>query len=98
NEVLGTYACLIIPTEATEAYLTAKVTDTHGQPVYFEVSSDNGSTVRRFCGETSGPVYFRPGSTLEFDVGLSRGFVQHDCPANSIKTIGTIRVTLSNLP
>ncbi|HVE92623.1 MAG TPA: hypothetical protein VNE62_10060 [Actinomycetota bacterium] len=103
NEVLGPWACLGIPTEATEAYFTAKVTDTHGQPVYVEVRSDGGSTVNHFCGETSEPIYFTPGSGLEFDLGLGRGPVPlpglNGCPAtDSIKTSGTIRVTLSNLP
>ncbi|HVE92624.1 MAG TPA: hypothetical protein VNE62_10065 [Actinomycetota bacterium] len=73
------------------------MTDTHGQPVYVEVFGD--SRVGQFCGETSEPVYFRPGSTLEIYVGLATGRVSgHTCPANIIKTSGTIRVTLSNLP
>ncbi len=97
QSLLGPFACLIIETRPTEAFFTAKVTDAHGQPVYFEVSG-GGQNFRGFCGETPGPISFEPGDSLEFDIGLPRWGVQVDCPASSIKTTGTISVRLSNGP
>lgn len=96
NAPLGSFACLIVPTRTTERFVTVKVTDTHGQPVYFEVSSAGISA--GFCGKTARPVAIRPGSDLEVDVGLPRWGFQTQCPASSVKTTGTIRVMLSNLP
>jgi hypothetical protein len=97
NSPLGRFACLIIQTRPTEAFFTAKVTDAHGQPVFVEVRS-GGGVVAIFCGETTEPIGpFEPGTSLEFHVGLNNWLVTLDCPANRIKTNGTIRVTLSNL-
>ncbi len=100
NSALGTYACLIVATHSTEAFFTAKVTDAHGQPVYVEVLGTHGESAR-FCGETTQPIRFTPGAKLEFHLALRYAWVpgvQLYCPANSIKTTGTISVTLSNLP
>jgi hypothetical protein len=99
NEPLGSWACLKIESRSTEAFFTATVTDAHGQPVFVEVLS-GGEDVATFCGATTKPVAFKRGSLLEFHVGLNNWpprLVSLDCPANRIKTYGTIRVTLSNL-
>ena len=100
NSPLGTYACMIVETRSGERFLAAKVTDTHGQPVFVEVRVFKASTLagfHTFCGETERPIRFVPGSSLEFDVGLGR-LGALDCPTNRVKTTGTISVTLSNLP
>jgi hypothetical protein len=97
NSLLGTWACLVVPTRSTEAFFTAKVMDTHGQPVFVQVNG-GGVAVARFCGETQEPVRFAPGMTLDFMVGLPTWGIQTDCPQHSVKSTGTINVTLSNLP
>ena len=99
----GELACVVVNTRSTEGFFTAKVTDAHGQPVLVHVS--NGGNGETFCGETTRPISFDPGSTLKFridpminfwsDGGLGVGPL--DCPYR-IKTTGTISVTLSNLP
>lgn len=95
NSALGPFACLIVQTRPTEAFFTANVTDTHGQPVYVEVFS-RGGLLATFCGKTTRPIAFTPGYSLEFDIGLAR-LMTAGCPAHRIKTTGTIKVTLSNL-
>lgn len=95
NSPLGSFACLIVTTRSTEAFFTANVTDTHGQPVYVDVVS-RGGILASFCGKTTQPIAFVPGATLEFDIGLGR-WPSASCPASRLKTTGTIRVTLSNL-
>ena len=97
--VLSAWACLRVSTRPAERFFTAKVSDAHGQPVFVEVRS-GGARVAVFCGETSKPIAIKRGSVLEFHVALENwpGHVGPDCPANRIKTTGTIRVTLSNLP
>lgn len=97
NSALGTFACLIIPTRRAEAFLTARAADTHGLPVFVEVRS-GGHRIGTFCGKTSSPIRFEPGAQLEFLVALPVWGIQLECPANSVKTVGTISVTLSNLP
>lgn len=96
NSALGSFACAIVHTRATEHYFTAKVTDVHGQPVFVEVTS-GGGVVTRFCGETPRPVPISAGSDVEFHVGLNNWLLSADCPANRVKTTGTISVTLSNM-
>ncbi len=100
NEPLGHFACLIVESRPTEAFFTAKVTDTHGQPVLVVVSV--GETGVAFCGETSEPIRFSPGAELRFHIAepewpTSDAFLR-DCRTNRVKTTGTISVTLSNLP
>lgn len=93
--------CFIIPTRATEQFFTAKVTDATGLPLYLQVH--DGERVARFCGATPKPMRLaphdgaRPGS-LTIYVGLPGWAVQTTCPAYSVKTIGKVSVTLSNLP
>ena len=101
DSALSPWVCVIIPTHTTEAFFTAKVTDAHGQPVFVEVyeyGSGGGREVTQFCGETTRPIRFPPGSELYFFVAVPVWGVQLDCTARSVKTTGTISVTLSNLP
>lgn len=95
KSLMGPWACLIVETRPTEAFFTAEVTDAHGQPVFVAVVSQF-RTLATFCGETTRPIRFNPGAGLEFRVGGDSA--QLECPVNSVKTTGTIGVTLSNLP
>lgn len=97
NSVDGSWACLIVQSRRTEAFFTAVIRDTHGQPVLVTVSSQ-GRWLTTFCGRTNRPIAITPGAGLEFDVGQGRApFVDlSPCPQHVIKTTGTIRVTLSN--
>ena len=107
NSALGKFACAIITTRPTEAFFTAKVTDAHGQPVFVQVEfwcGGYGTSVgyqcsqdAHFCGETRKPIRFPSGAKLAFYVGVNNGWPQTTCPAHSIKTTGTISVTLSNM-
>lgn len=96
NSALGPWACMIVRTQPTERYFSVEVTDAHGQPVYFTVMG-NGF-IAEFCGKTKAPIEFTHGRDLEIEVGVSRWVVQTKCPASSVKTTGTIKVTLSNEP
>jgi hypothetical protein len=95
NELLGSWACMIVHTQPTERFAAVRVTDAHGLPVYFSLFIP-GTGFRGFCGETKTPISIVSGRDLEIEVGVSRWVAQTDCPANSIKTVGTIKVTLSN--
>lgn len=95
NAPLGSFACLIVKTRPHEAFFTAEVTDAHGQPVFVEMLSDDGRSAV-FCGETTKPIPVSPGTELSFHIGMSNWGVTTDCPANRVKTTGTIRVTLTN--
>ena len=96
HSLLGPWACLVVATRPTEEFFTAEVTDAHGRPVFVSVISDY-RTIATFCGETRRPIPFNPGSDVQFRIGIDWPG-QLDCPANRVKTIGTISVTLSNLP
>lgn len=97
--------CVTIQTSAKEKFLTANVTDAHGQPVlvsvdswdpYTETSIEYGS----FCGETEKPIRFRPGVELRFAPGYWDPYLPTpwaSCPPG-FGTTGTVSVTLSNLP
>lgn len=93
NSVVGSYACLVVETLPSEGSFTATVTDAHGQPVFVEVWSA-GEVHASFCGQTDGPIAVEPGSSLEFHVGLNNWGMSADCPAQRVKTSGTISVTL----
>ena len=104
NDPGGSLACIVVDARSTEAFLTAKVTDAHGQPVMVQVWTGGNSVI--FCGETTRPVAFDAGSSLEFRLEPTPNFFSHwglgwlgplDCPYR-LKTTGTITVTLSNLP
>lgn len=99
NGPAGSLACAVVETRATEDFFTAKVTDAHGQPVFVQVS---GGYFGTFCGETTRPISFDPGSRLEFRIEPTPNFFSHwgtgwvgplDCPYR-LKTTGTISVTL----
>ncbi|HVE98006.1 MAG TPA: hypothetical protein VNA12_02375 [Mycobacteriales bacterium] len=98
NEPLGNFACLIVETRANETYFTAKVTDTHGQPVFFEVRSEQDDSYMHFCGETSEPIAIAPRTRLHVFVALNGWGIAGGCMHGRVKTTGTIRVTLANLP
>jgi hypothetical protein len=108
--------CVTLETRANEGFLTANVTDAHGQPVSVYVVDtsearydlDGPSAIYgTFCGKTTEPIRFDPGTTLELWVGGQwwptewgpTWFVPKPprC-APAIGTTGTISVTLSNLP
>ena len=94
NSVGDSFACLILPTRASESFFTAKVTDLHGQPVFVQVKSAGRTWA--FCGETTEPIAFKSGSDLHFFLALPNWplEIHLECPANRIKTTGTISVTL----
>ena len=101
----GSFACVIVDARRREAVFSATVTDAHGQPVFVQVVTEGGGRVGTFCGETSEPLYFDPGSRLEFLIEPAPHFFSNwglgwvgplDCPYR-MKTSGSISVTLSNL-
>ena len=96
NDVFGPWACMIVTARPTERFVKVKVADTHGLPVYFSLFSPGTGFHAGFCGETKMPVALGDTRYLEIEVGVSRGVAQTVCPASSVKTTGTIRVTLSN--
>lgn len=96
NEALGSWACMIVQPRLSERFVSVKVTDTHGLPVYFSILHPRTGFWAEFCGETTRPVAFPAGGDLEIEVGVSRMVTQTACPASSVKTTGTITVKLSN--
>ncbi len=95
KSLLGPWSCMDVETRSTEKYFTAKVTDAHGQRVFFAVLGDHGY-IGNYCGETPHPISIDPGSSLHLRVGQD-WIGPLDC-LYRIKTIGTVSVTLSNLP
>ena len=98
NEVLGKYYCLAVKTRPEESFFTAKVTDTHGQPVIVGVYL-GGNRTASFCGETTEPIRFTPGAELQFYVAeppWPTNALELRCPTNRVKTTGTISVRLFN--
>jgi len=99
----GAIGCVAIVTAPNEKFLSAEVTDQHGQPVYVSVSADtdgdnsDDTTYGSFCGSTKEPIAIDPGVEAHLWVGftLDPGFV--GC-APGIATTGTISVSLSNMP
>lgn len=89
------FACMVVATRWPEAFVAADVRDDHGLPVYVEVRSEGGFHAR-FCGKPSRPLEFPPNVDLFVYVGLPGWGAQLDCPQHSVKTSGTITVTLSN--
>ena len=96
NEPLGSWACLIVDARPSERFVTVKVTDTHGLPVYFTMFNPGTGFFADFCGETPWPLSLDRLRSMEIEVGVSRWVAQTKCPASSVKTTGTIKVTLSN--
>lgn len=98
----GGVGCMTVTAKAGESYLTAKVTDAHGQPVfvsvYEQVSDADWDEVPpfygSFCGTTTQPIRIRPGSTYELWVGYWDPWIPSCVPG--MATVGTVSVTLSN--
>jgi hypothetical protein len=94
--------CMTIASGANEQYLTAKVTDSHGQPVAVAVKADldgNGDTETfygTFCGETKDAIQIQPGAEIVFWVGLTPDTAPTGC-APGEATKGTLDVTFSNM-
>lgn len=96
NDVLGSWACMIVRARPTERFVDVELTDTHGLPVYFSLFDPRTGFHAEFCGETGMPIALGRARYLEIEVGVSRWAVQTACPASSVKSTGKIRVTLSN--
>lgn len=106
DDVSSASECVVVGTRPTETFLTAKVTDAHGQPVYVEVQGNGIPDGTSFCGETTRPIRFEPGTSVEFRVEPTPYFWATwgidwtgplDC-LHRVKSTGTISVTLSNQP
>ncbi len=111
SPVLGLYGecagshgvgCVSFSIEAKERFVTAKVHDAHGLPVFVFIRStasgafgEGSESYGSFCGETTEPVAVPPGAELEFWVGAAASV--YEC-APGIATSGTITATFSNLP
>jgi hypothetical protein len=99
----GAIGCVAIPTGIGEHYVTATVTDSHGQPVYVSVQADmdgnnqDDTTYGSFCGETTEPILVDEGTELHFWVGLSPDPGFAGCVPGEA-TSGTLSATFSNLP
>jgi hypothetical protein len=95
--------CMTIASGATENYLTAKITDAHGQPVAVAIKADlNGDAQSEtlygtFCGETAEPIKIDPGAEIIFWIGITPDTAAMGC-APGEATQGTLDVTFSNLP
>jgi len=119
REVQGTYAapatvvgsctqtdgigCIGIANGPGEKYVTATITDSHGQPVAVSIAADldgdiqTETTYGSFCGETTEPIEVDEGVQLIFWIGRAADAVALAC-APGIGTQGTLDVVLSNLP
>ncbi|HEX2239547.1 MAG TPA: hypothetical protein VHJ82_00165, partial [Actinomycetota bacterium] len=92
-----------LPSTSEESYVTASVTDAHGQPVYVSVSANTDGNVGDdetygfFCGETTQPLVFPPGTELHFWIGLQADPNVTSCQPGAA-TNGTVTATFSNLP
>lgn len=104
----GGAGCVTIETSAGERSLTATATDAHGLPVsvwVVDASESRGGLdglnkfYGSFCGQTTEPIRFDPGTKLEFWVGgewWPRWWIipEVECFPGAATT-GTIRVTFS---
>jgi len=100
----GAIGCVAIATGAKERFLTAKVTDQHGQPVYVSIGANleggdnqDDTTYGSFCGKTEEPIPVDPGVELHLWVGFSPDPGFAGC-VPGFATSGTVKVILSNLP
>lgn len=95
--------CMTIATGPEELYLTAKVTDAHGQPVSISVEADldgdmqTETTYGSFCGETAEPIQIDPGASIIFWVGRADVVLLDRCTPG-VATQGTLDVVFSNMP
>jgi hypothetical protein len=99
----GAVGCVAIQTTLAEKFLTASVTDQHGQAVYVSVQADTDGNNQddvvygSFCGETTEPIAVDPGAALHLWVGVTPDPAMAGC-APAAATSGTVSATLSNLP
>lgn len=95
--------CIGILSGPGEKYITATVTDTHGQPVAVTVDGQTDEDINTdvtygsFCGETAEPIKIDPGVQLVFWIGRADDAAAQAC-APGIGTQGTLDVVFSNLP
>jgi hypothetical protein len=95
--------CMTIATGPSESFLTAKVTDAHGQPVSISVDADldgdmtTETNYGSFCGATEEPIQIDPGASIVFWVGRADVAAADGC-APGVATQGTLDVVFSNLP
>lgn len=94
--------CVSFTTGPNERFVTAKVVDAHGLPVFVLIRStasgafgEGTETSGTFCGETTEPIAVPAGSHLEFWVGAP--FSVYGCQPGA-GTTGTVTATFSNLP
>lgn len=112
SPVLGIYArcgepgvgCTSFSGGPNERFITAKVEDAHGLPVYVLIRSaasgafgEGTKTYGEFCGETTEPIEVPPGGKFEFMVGSAASVYLAGCEPG-VATTGTITATFSNLP
>ena len=111
SPVLGLYGqcagsnglgCVSFSAGAEERFVTAKVKDAHGLPVFVLVRSaargsfgEGSEPYGTFCGETTEPIAIPAGVQLEFWVGAAAS--AYGCQPG-LGTSGTITATFSNLP
>lgn len=99
----GAIGCVTFLTGPKEKFVTAKVTDQHGQPVAVSVSANTDGQVGDdesygdFCGETEEPIAVPPSTELHFWVGAATDIGVSGCVPGAA-TSGTINVVFSNLP
>lgn len=99
----GAIGCVTFLTAPTEKFVTAKVTDQHGQPVAVSVSANTDGQVGDdesygdFCGETEEPIAVPPSTELHFWVGAATDIGISGCVPGAA-TSGKINVVFSNLP
>ena len=99
----GAIGCVTFMTAPNEKFVTAKVTDQHGQPVAVSVSANTDGQVGDdesygdFCGETEEPIAVPPSTELHFWVGAATDIGVSGCVPGAA-TSGKINVTFSNLP
>lgn len=94
--------CVSFSVGDKEHFVTAKVHDAHGLPVFVLIRStasgafgEGSETYGTFCGETTEPIAVPSGAQLEFWVGAAASV--YGCQLG-IATFGTISATFSNLP
>ena len=105
----GGAGCVTLETRAYERSLTANVMDAHGQPVSVWVVDasqtpfdlDGPEAVYgAFCGKTTQPIRFKPGTRLELWIGgewWPTWWIVPKLPCSpGIATTGTVQVTLSS--
>lgn len=99
----GAIGCVAIVTGPTEKFLSAEITDGHGQPVYVSVQADTNGDQQddaiygNFCGKTDEPIAVDPGTELHLWVGAQADPGIVGC-VPGFGTSGTIDATLSNMP